>query len=107
MKISKKEFERLTKAWQQLYHEKENQIIPDRWQTKVMQTVRNIGAIPIKADPFTPFGQLVWRLAPVTILLIIVSAALLVTSGFAPENYLLISWITGAEDISLNQLLPL
>ena len=52
------------------YREKENIQVGDQWQQEVMRSVRTLGAL--QPTPSFPemLEQLVWRLAPVTCLLI-------------------------------------
>ena len=89
------------------YHEKEKLELGDRWQANVMRRVRNLGPFQPKPDPLMQFGQFVWRLTPITCLLIIMSVAVLLKFDFTPDYNVLISFITDAEEISLVQLLPL
>lgn len=97
----------LKKILLQAYHEKEKLELSDRWHMNVMGRVRRLGPLQAKPDPLMQFGQFVWRLTPVTCLLIIMSAAVLLKFDFTPDYNVLISFITDAEEISLVQLLPL
>ena len=97
----------LKKVLLKRYHEKEKLELDDRWHMNVMSRVRRIGPLQAKPDPLMQFGQFVWRLTPVTCLLIIMSAAVLLKFDFTPDYNVLISFITDAEEISLAQLLPL
>lgn len=99
--------ETLKKILRQAYHEKGKLELDDRWHLNVMGLVRKIGPLQVKPDPLVQFGQFVWRLSPVTCLLIIVSAAVLLKFDFTPDFNVLISFITDAEEVSLVQLLPL
>jgi len=91
----------------QAYHEKEKLDSDDRWHLNVMGLVRKIGPLPVKPDPLVQFGQFVWRLSPVTCLLIVMSAAVLLKFDFTPDYNVLIAFITDVEEVSLVQLLPL
>ena len=107
MKTFEYRLEVLKKILLQAYHEKEKLELSDRWPMNVMGRVRRIGPLQAKPDPLMQFGQFVWRLTPVTCLLIIMSAAVLLKFDFTPDYSVLISFITDAEEISLVQLLPL
>ena len=107
MKTLKYRLEVLKKILFQAYHEKEKLVLGDQWQLNVMGRVRRLGPLQAKPDPLMQFGQFVWRLTPVTCLLIIMSAAVLLKFDFTPDYNVLISFITDAEEISLVQLLPL
>ena len=107
MKTLKYRLEVLKKILFQAYHEKEKRVLDDQWHMNVMGRVRRLGPLQAKPDPLMQFGQFVWRLTPVTCLLIIMSAAVLLKFDFTPDYNVLISFITDAEEISLVQLLPL
>jgi hypothetical protein len=107
MKSVEYRLEVLKKILLQAYHEKEKLESGDQWHMNVMRRVRKLGPLPSKPDPLMQFGQFVWRLTPVTCLLVIVSAAVLLKFDFTPDYNVLISFITDAEDISLAQLLPI
>lgn len=107
MKSLEYRLEVLKKILLKRYHEKEKLELDDQWYMNVMSRVRRLGLFQAKPDPLMQFGQLVWRLTPVTCLLIIVSAAVLLKFDFTPDYNVLISFITDAEEISLAQLLPL
>jgi len=99
--------EKLTVMLRKAYREKENRPSGDQWQGEVMRRVRKLGPLLPRPDPLVAFGQFVWRLAPVTCLLIVVSTVLLLNFDFTPDYNALISAIPDAEEVSLVQLLPL
>jgi hypothetical protein len=99
--------EALKKTLHQAYREREKLELSDQWQQIAMRHVRKLGPLQTKPDLLMQFGQFVWRLTPVTCLLVIISAVVLLKFDFTPEYNVLISFITDAEDISLVQLLPL
>lgn len=71
MRTPNQERERLIGALRQAYHEKENTEVGERWKTRLMARVREIG--PIQAPGFLPsFERVVWRLAPVTCPLVLI-----------------------------------
>ena len=107
MKTLKYRLEAVEKILLQAYHEKEKLKLGDQWHMKVMDRVRKLGPLQSKPDPLMQFGQFVWRLTPVTCLLIIMSLAVLLEYDFTPSYNVLISLIPEAEEISLAQLLPL
>ena len=107
MKSLEYRLEFLKKTLLQTYHEKEKPDLSGRWQVNVMRRVKNLGPLQSKSDPMMRFGQFVWRLTPVTCLLIIVSTVILLKFNFTPEHNLLVSLITDAEEVTISQLLPL
>ena len=107
MKVTRYEIVRLINIWRQAYDEKKRVAVSEPWQANVMRAVRHIGPLHPKPQPFMLFGQFAWRLSPVTVLLIIVSTAILLSFNFTPEHNLLVSLITDAEEFTISQLLPL
>ena len=99
--------ELLRKILFQAYNQKEKQEVGDRWQVDVMRQIRRLGPLPSQPLPVMQFGQFVWRLTPVTCLLIIMSAAVWLQFDFALDYNLFLSFITSSEEISLAQLLPI
>jgi hypothetical protein len=77
------------KALRSAYLSREKEGIGDDWPLKVMRRVREIG--PVTIPGFWPdFEQLVWRLAPVSGILVLAVAVLLllnIGSGFS-DDYL-------------------
>ncbi|MDP2644968.1 MAG: hypothetical protein Q8P24_08510 [Desulfobacterales bacterium] len=96
----------LKKVLLQAYLEKEKTETGDHWQANVMRHVRKLSPLQIKPDPLMQFGQLVWRMTPVSTLLVILSAALLLEFDFTPGYSVLVSLITDVEEIGLFQFLP-
>jgi len=107
MKKVEYRLEALKKILFQAYHQKEKPELGDRLRMHIMDRVRKMGPLQVKPDPLTLFGQFVWRLTPVTSLLIMISLAVLLEFDFTPDYNVLISFVSDAEEISLAQLLPL
>jgi len=109
VKLTQNELERVLAAWRPLYQERENRALETNvtWQADVMRAVRRIG--PLHAGPQASllFGQLVWRLAPITMLLIIAAAVILLKFNITPGDSLLVSLITDVEELTISQLLPM
>ena len=109
MKLTQNEFERVLAAWRPLYRERENRALEldGTWQADVMRAVRRIGPLDARPQASMLFGQLVWRLAPVTMLLIIVAAVILLKFNMIPGDNLLVSLITDVDELTISQLLPM
>ena len=82
MNSAKTEHEMLQEILRKAYREKENVEVGDQWQQEVMRSVRTLGAL--QPTPSFPemLEQLVWRLAPVTCLLIFGLTVLFAVSDF-------------------------
>ena len=77
------ENEILGKAFRDAYSAREKEgVLRDDWRTRVMERIRRIG--PLRpADGFWPaFEHLVWRLAPVSCLLVLALAAFFMNTDF-------------------------
>ena len=107
MKSLECRLEFLKKILLQTYHEKEKLELSDRWQVNVMRRVKNLDPLQSKSDLLMRFGPFVWRLTPVTCLLIILSMVILLKFNFTLEHNLLVSLITNVEEFTISQLLPL
>ena len=82
MNSPKTEHEVVKAILRKAYREKENVEVGDQWQQKAMRRVQNLGAL--QPTPSFPemLEQLVWRLAPVTCLLILGLTVLFAVSDF-------------------------
>ena len=89
MKSLKKDTTRLKELLMRAYHEKEGPEVDELWQMRVMAHIRSLGPITPRKRYIMLFEQSVWRLAPVTCLLILVLAALLIKLDFIPDYEML------------------
>ena len=85
MKTLKKDYSKLKELFIRAYHEKEKHEVDELWQMRVMSHLRSLGPISSRRRYFMLFEQSVWRLAPVTCLLILVLVALLIELDFIPD----------------------
>jgi len=104
MKPLQRKYEALKKILREAYFEKEHAEVSEQWQLNVMRRIRNLG--PVQSGPsfFMLFEQFVWRLTPVTCLLIIVGAIIFLKLGFFPDYDVLTLFINNTEELSLAQL---
>ena len=85
MQSLKKDYAKLKELLIRAYHEKEKPEIDELWQVRVMSHIRSLGPISSRKRYFMLFEQSVWRLAPVTCLLILVLAVFLIKLDFIPD----------------------
>ena len=71
MTKSKDEQEVLREILRRAYEEKEKVEVGDRWQEDVMHRIRDLSEMEVSPSSLVLFEQLVWRLVPVTCLLIL------------------------------------
>jgi len=104
MKPLQRKYEALKKILREAYFEKEHAEVSEQWQLNVMRRIRNLG--PIQSGPsfIMLFEQFVWRLTPVTCLLIIIGAIIFLKLGFFPDYDVLTLLINDTEELSLAQL---
>jgi len=94
----------LKEILRQAYHEKENLEVDNQWQLNVMRRIRRLGPVKSRPNFFMFFEQFVWRLTPVTCLLIIVLATIFFKLDFTPEYEVFTSFINDKEELTLVQL---
>jgi hypothetical protein len=107
MSSSRKKDERLLKILKTAYFEKEKLEIGDRWQEEAMRRIRTSGKRKAEPSPSMVFSQFTWKLAPATVLLILVLTAFLVGSGFISGVEEFGFAFNGTEELNLAQIFPI
>jgi hypothetical protein len=69
---------KIRKMLSDAYWGKEDLSIDNGWQDKLMSRIREMGSVPTKALFWPAFEQLVWRIAPVTCVMVVAVTAVLV-----------------------------
>jgi len=87
MESSKRNDIKVKQALKAAYHAKENNgsEVSGQFEAQVMRRIRALGPIHSRPDYLSLFEQFVWRLAPVTAVLIIILAAWAMQFDFASE----------------------
>lgn len=99
--LSKKE--KLKIILSETYHQRENDLVSDTWQARVMRDIRNMD-MPDKAkNGLVSLEKMVWRFAPVACVLIITLAMILFTYDFVPEYTLAEAFMDDSIDMVLAQ----
>lgn len=104
MNSSEQKDERLLKILRQAYLEKEKLEAGNRWQDDVMQRIRKIRESEVAPSSPVVFGQFAWKLAPVTVLLILALTAFLVGSGLTSGYKVFEFVLDGTEELTLMQM---
>ena len=107
MSPNKDEHEALREILRQAYQERENVEVGDHWQEEVMHRIRELGEIEARPSSLVMFQQLVWRLAPVTCLLILGLTLLLSSFDFISGYDVIQLLMNSTEEITLNQFFGL
>ena len=85
MKTLKKDYTKLKELFVRAYHVKAKPEVGEFWQMRVMSHIRSLGPVSSKRKYFMLFEQSVWRLAPVTCVLILVLAVFLIKLDLIPD----------------------
>jgi len=80
------ENEGVKKAFQDAYLAKESAATGEAWRSQVMKSVRNIGPLESIASFWPAFEHLVWRLVPVSCLLVVAMSVLLLSMDPSPDH---------------------
>jgi len=107
MTPSKHERQALREILRRAYHERENVEVGDQWQEEVMRRIRELDEIEARPSSLVMFEQLVWRLAPLTCLLILGLTLLLSSFDFISGYDVIQLLMNSTEEITLNQFFGL
>jgi hypothetical protein len=106
MKIPDREREKLDEALRRAHQGRENIEVGQRWRTRLMAEVMEIG--PIRPAPgFLPsFERMVWRLAPVTspLVLILILVAFLIGFDLGSSHDALRMLVNSIEELTLSTI---
>jgi hypothetical protein len=97
--IDKEHFAKAIKAFAMTYNNKEKLEIGDMWQTRVMGHVLSMGPLYAKTGYFELFQQFVWKLTPVTFVLIGLLCVALVKMDFFSDYELTKSFVSNSSDL--------
>lgn len=85
MKLRQENHEKLHKVMQEAYHDRDVPEPGAKWQQDVMRDIRRIGLPGNGVEVESGFGLAVWRLAPVTCVLILLAAGLMFSQDFVVD----------------------
>jgi hypothetical protein len=103
MKSLTKDYAKLKGLLMRAYHEKKRPEVDELWQMRVMSHIRRLGPFTSRKRDLTLFEQSIWRLVPVTCLLILVLAALLIKLDFTPDYEMLKLYIDDPVEFTFIQ----
>ena len=107
MTQSKDKREALTEIFRRAYQEREKVEVGDQWQEEVMRRIGGLAAVEAGPSSLLMFEQLVWRLVPVTCLLILGLTMLLSSFDFISGYDVIQLLMNSTEEITLNQFFGL
>lgn len=97
--INREQFGKVLKALTSAYHAKEKREVGDLWQARVMGNVLSLGPIYSKEGYFELFQQFVWRLTPVTFILVGLLGLALIKMDFYSDYEFTKAFVSNTSDL--------
>lgn len=97
--INKEQFAKVIKALGLAYAAKEKREVGDMWQARVMGHVLSMGPLYAKTGYFELFQQFVWRLTPVTFVLVGLLSLALVKMDFFADYEFTKAFVSNSSDL--------
>ena len=97
--INKEQFVKVIKALTLAYTSKEKREVGDMWQARVMGHVLSMDPLYAKTGYFELFQQFVWRLTPVTFVLVGLLALALLKMDFYSDYEFTKSFVSNSTDL--------
>jgi hypothetical protein len=107
MTTIKDQHQALRELLRRAYREKEKVEVGDQWQEEVMRRIGELGEMEASPSYLVMLEQLVWRLVPVTCILIIGLTVLLSSFDFISGYDIIQLTMNSTEQITLNQFFGL
>ncbi len=105
MKTPGNEFAKLEGMLKRTYQRREPPELDPRWRSRLMTRIREIGPLEEKVRFLPSFEKLVWRLAPVTVPLVLILVFFLLKLGLCSGPDALHQLVNSVEEWTLAQLL--
>jgi hypothetical protein len=97
--INKEQLANVIKALSSAYKAKEKTDVGDLWQARVMGNVLSMGPLYAKTGYFELFQQFVWRLTPVTFVLIGLLGMALIKMDFFSDYEFTKAFVSNSSDL--------
>jgi len=97
--IKKEQLAKVIKALSLAYKAKEKTEVGDLWQARVMGNVLCMGPLYVKTGYFELFQQFVWRLTPVTFVLIGLLGMALIKMDFFSDYEFTKAFVSNSSDL--------
>ena len=107
MTTIKDQHQALRELLRRAYREKEKVEVGDQWQEEVMRRIGELGEMEASPSYLVMLEQLVWRLVPVTCILIISLTVLLSSFDYISGYDIIQPTMNSTEQITLNQFFGL
>ena len=102
--MDQKEFNYVISAFKTAHHENEKLHVSDSWQIGVLNLIREESKNDFRASFFDLFQQLVWKLVPVTCVLVLLLGILLIRTDFVSDYEMVKLFVNDPSDLSLFSL---
>lgn len=86
--MKEEKIQRIEHRLKQAYHNQPHFKLSGKWQQDTMRRIRQLGPLAGELNFLSLFEQLVWRMAPVTGLLVVVMGSLIAHFGWISETSL-------------------
>lgn len=103
-KIRGKEFENVLSLFRLVHNDKENLVVSDGWKTDIMNLIRKGKHLQNQIGYFDMLEQFVWKLAPVTSLLVIFLCYMLSQTNVISDYELVKFFFADPSDLSFFSL---
>lgn len=97
--INKEQIARVMKAFSLAYKEKERVETGDMWQARVMGHILSLDPLYFRTGYFELFQQFVWKLTPVTFVLVGVLGVALLKMDFFSDYELTKAFVSNSSDL--------
>lgn len=97
--INNEQLAKVIRALSFAYKAKENREVGDMWQSRVMGHVMSMGPIYARTGYFELFQQFVWRLTPVTFILVGLLSLALVKMDFFADYEFTKAFVSNSSDL--------
>lgn len=102
--FGEKELDKVLSVFKEVHQEKEKFHVSDNWQASAMKLIRNDAGADYQPDFFEIFQKFVWRLAPVSCILLILLGFLMSQSDILSDYELVKMFINDPSDLSFLSL---
>lgn len=102
--MDEKDFEKIINAFRSVYHEREKVHVGSDWQSNAMKLIRKDGGAYLQMGFFNTFQQLVWRLVPVSCILVMLLGILISQTNFLSDYEMAKIFISDPSDLSFISL---
>jgi hypothetical protein len=102
--LDEKGFEKIINAFRSVYHEKEKVHVDSDWPSNAMKLIRKDRGAYLQIGFFYTFQQFVWKLVPVSCILVMLLGILISQTNFLSDYEMTKIFINDPSDLSFISL---